>query len=114
MCGIVGLFSKSLAVSERLGEHLSAMLVELSGRGPDSAGVALYRDPAPLGSTKFSLHTPASDYHWASLAAELDAAEPEIRASHAVLVADVTQEWFREQHPELRVRSAGQSLEIYK
>ena len=48
MCGIVGLFSKSLAVSEQLGSHLSAMLVELSDRGPDSAGVALYRDPAVL------------------------------------------------------------------
>ena len=58
MCGIVGLFSKSLAVSERLGEHLGDMLVELSDRGPDSAGVALYRDPAPAGATKVSLHSP--------------------------------------------------------
>ena len=112
MCGIVGLFSKSLGVSERLGEHLSAMLVELSDRGPDSAGVALYRDPAPAGSTKVSLHSANPDYHWEALG------DPEVRASHAVLVLDMdapaAQEWLREEYPELRVMSAGQSLEIYK
>ena len=39
MCGIVGLFAKSQAVEERLGEHLAAMLVQMSSRGPDSAGL---------------------------------------------------------------------------
>ena len=47
MCGIVGLFAKSPEIEERLGEHLAAMLVQMSSRGPDSAGVAVYRDPAP-------------------------------------------------------------------
>ena len=112
MCGIVGLFSKSPVIGERLGEHLSAMLVELSDRGPDSAGVALYRDPAPAGSTKVSLHSANADYHWEALG------DPEVRASHAVLVLDMdaptAQEWLREEYPELRVMSAGQSLEIYK
>ena len=55
MCGIVGLFSKSAAVADRLGEHLSRMLVQMDDRGPDSAGVAVYRDPAPAGSCKLSL-----------------------------------------------------------
>ena len=89
MCGIVGLFSKSPAVSERLGEHLGDMLVELSDRGPDSAGVALYRDPAPPGATKVSLHSPDARYDWASvhaeLAAEFGAGEMDVRASHAVI-----------------------------
>ena len=49
MCGIVGLFCKSPGLEPRLGEHLSAMLVQMSDRGPDSAGVAVYRDPAPDG-----------------------------------------------------------------
>jgi methylamine---glutamate N-methyltransferase subunit A len=122
MCGIVGLFSKSLTVSERLGEHLGDMLSELSDRGPDSAGVALYRDTAPAGATKVSLHSPQPRYDWAALHAELadafGASEPDIRASHAVLVveadAETTQAWLRERHPELRVMSAGQRLEIYK
>jgi|GraSoiStandDraft_24_1057298.scaffolds.fasta_scaffold04555_2 glutamate synthase domain-containing protein 1 len=122
MCGIVGLFSKSLSVSERLGEHLGDMLLELSDRGPDSAGVALYRNPAPAGSTKVSLHSAAAEYDWDALYAELDEAfgstEPDVRASHAVFVVDVEaaplQAWLRERRPELRVMSAGSSLEIYK
>jgi glutamate synthase domain-containing protein 1 len=111
MCGIVGLFSKSLGVSEQLGAHLSAMLVELSDRGPDSAGVALYRDPAPVGSTKVSLHSANPDQDWDSLGL----GEPEVRASHAIFVVDDEPvEQLREDHPELRLMSAGQSLEIYK
>jgi methylamine---glutamate N-methyltransferase subunit A len=111
MCGIVGLFSKSLGVSEQLGAHLSAMLVELSDRGPDSAGVALYRDPAPIGSTKVSVHSANPDQDWGSLGL----GEPEVRASHAIFVVDDDAlERLREDHPELRVMSAGQSLEIYK
>jgi glutamate synthase domain-containing protein 1 len=47
MCGIVGLFAKSPEVEERLGKHLAAMLAQMNDRGPDSAGVAIYRDPAP-------------------------------------------------------------------
>jgi glutamate synthase domain-containing protein 1 len=122
MCGIVGLFSKSLSVSERLGEHLGDMLLELSDRGPDSAGVALYRNPAPGGSTKVSLHAAEPDYDWLTLHAELEEAygstEPDVRASHAVFVVDAEaaplQQWLRERRPELRVMSAGSSLEIYK
>jgi methylamine---glutamate N-methyltransferase subunit A len=122
MCGIVGLFSKSLTVSERLGEHLGDMLMELSDRGPDSAGVALYRDPAPAGATKVSLHSADPAYPWDALHTELDAAfgagEPDVRASHAILIvetdAQALLDWLRDKRPELRVMSAGSSLEIYK
>ena len=38
MCGIVGLFAKTPEIEQRLGEHLSAMLVQMDDRGPDSAG----------------------------------------------------------------------------
>ena len=64
MCGIVGLFSKSPAIADRLGEHLADMLVQLSDRGPDSAGVAVYRDPAPPGAAKLTLFSadPAEDW----------------------------------------------------
>ena len=61
MCGIAGLFSKSSAIEEELGAHLSAMLSQLADRGPDSAGVALYRDPAPAGACKVSLFSPQAD-----------------------------------------------------
>ena len=54
MCGIVGLFAKSADVEAQLGVHLAAMLAQMADRGPDSAGVAVYRDPAADGSSKRS------------------------------------------------------------
>jgi glutamate synthase domain-containing protein 1 len=122
MCGIAGLFSKSLDVSGGLGGHLGAMLMQLSDRGPDSAGVAVYREPAPLGSSKLSLFSPDPDQDWGAvrdaLAREFGAGEPELRATHAVIVvetdAEQAQAWVREHQPGLRVMSAGQTIEIYK
>jgi glutamate synthase domain-containing protein 1 len=123
MCGIAGLFSKTGQTEEHLGEHLAAMLLQLSDRGPDSAGVAIYRNPVPAGSAKVSLYSASENPDWDGLAAELSdalgtVAEPEVRATHAVFVvgAEVAaaQEWLRRAHPELRIMSAGQALEIYK
>jgi methylamine---glutamate N-methyltransferase subunit A len=123
MCGIAGLYTKTPALQEALGVHLSAMLEQLAFRGPDSAGVAFYRDPAPLGSCKVSLHSPTPDPGWGALAAELRAefdgvSDPSVRATHAVFVigaeADVAQAWLAQHHPELTLMSAGRSIEIYK
>ena len=89
MCGIVGLFAKSTAVEERLGEHLAAMLAQMNERGPDSAGVAVYRDPVPSGSSKLTLYSADPREEWDTLAADLGASAPSVRASHAVLVVDI-------------------------
>ena len=122
MCGIVGLFSKSEGVRDALGRHVGEMLLQLSDRGPDSAGVAFYRDPAPPGSSKVSLYSPDPRQDWTgvrdALAAAFGAGEPEVRASHGVIVieaeaADAVR-WLRERYPELRVMSAGEAIEIYK
>src|SRR3990170_8578406 len=93
MCGIVGLFAKSPDVEERLGEHLAAMLVQMSGRGPDSAGVAVYRDPAPSGWSKLTLYSANPHEHWGAVMDGLrddfgGGGEPSIRAGPAVLVAE--------------------------
>ncbi len=123
MCGIAGLFSKSSSFEQRLGDHLSDMLIQMADRGPDSAGVAFYRNPAPTGSSKVTLFSPDEGYDWDLVAGELSGAfggnnGPEIRASHAVVVvntdADDAGRWVLDNHPELRVMSAGQSIEIYK
>jgi methylamine---glutamate N-methyltransferase subunit A len=118
MCGIVGLFSKTQSVSDNLGLHLGEMLLQLSDRGPDSAGVAFYRDPASPGSSKVSLFSADPRQDWMGVAEALGAAEPEVHGSHAVLVvdaeADEAESWLRERYPELRVMSAGEAIEIYK
>ena len=123
MCGIVGLFAKSPEVEERLGEHLAAMLVQMSSRGPDSAGVAVYRNPAPSGSSKLTLYSANPDEPWGAVMGDLrdafgDCEEPSVRASHAVLVvaaeAAEAESWVRANRPDLRVMSAGAVIEIYK
>ena len=123
MCGIVGLFAKSPEIEERLGVHVAAMLVQMSSRGPDSAGVAVYRDPAPAGSSKLTLYSADSSEGWSSvrdaLREEFGACEePSVRASHAVFLvgadADEAESWMRANRPDLRVMSAGRVIEIYK
>jgi glutamate synthase domain-containing protein 1 len=123
MCGIAGLYTKTPTQRQQLGEHLALMLEQLSFRGPDSAGVAFYRDPAPLGSAKVSLHSPAEDPRWDEVAAELerafgDSSPPTVRATHATFVvaadAEQVEAWLSEHHPELTLMSAGSTIEIYK
>jgi methylamine---glutamate N-methyltransferase subunit A len=123
MCGIVGLFAKSAEIEERLGAHLAAMLAQMDDRGPDSAGVAVYRHPAPSGSSKLTLYSPDELHDWDGLAGELrnafgGSSGPDVRSSHAVFVVDAeageVEAWVRRAHPELRVMSAGQAIEIYK
>ncbi|MBA2460598.1 MAG: glutamine amidotransferase family protein [Actinobacteria bacterium] len=122
MCGIVGLFAKSPAIEERLGEHLAAMLAQMSARGPDSAGVAVYRDPVVSGS-KLTLYSRDPLYDWDALCGQLagafgGATVPSVRASHAVVLVEAdageADAWVRRNFPELRVMSAGSVIEIYK
>ncbi|HEY8626284.1 MAG TPA: hypothetical protein VIL82_09775 [Solirubrobacteraceae bacterium] len=123
MCGIAGLYTKTDGLRSQLGEQLSNMLGQLSFRGPDSAGVAFYRDPAPDGSCKVSLHSAAAEPRWEALAGELSerfgaASAPSVRATHAtfVIAADAqdVQEWLYALHPELTQMSAGRTIEIFK
>jgi glutamate synthase domain-containing protein 1 len=114
MCGIVGLFCKNPELEPRLGAYLSAMLVQMDERGPDSAGVAIYRDPAPEGSTKLTLYAADPDQRWDELGGDV----LEVRAKHAVVLmegdADEAEAAIRAGHPGVRVMSAGRTIEIYK
>jgi glutamate synthase domain-containing protein 1 len=123
MCGIAGLYSKTPAFQARLGSDLAKMLGQLAFRGPDSAGVAFYRDPAPFGSSKVSLFSDDPGYDWEALHVDLevefgDASPPSVRASHATFViaaeAADAQAWLAAHRPELRLMSAGSTIEIYK
>jgi len=123
MCGIVGLFAKSAEIEADLGVHLAAMLEQMSSRGPDSAGVAVYRDPASSGSSKLTLYSFDPLRDWDEIARELAdvfgrVEQRGVRAGHAVFVIEAeaadAQAWVHDEHPELRVMSAGRVIEIYK
>ena len=123
MCGIAGLFAKTDRIGDELGAHLERMLVQLNDRGPDSAGVAFYRNPVPAGGSKLTLQHPDDAYPWDILARNAADAlgsdvDLERRANHAVLRLEVPagagEEWVGEAHPEVRVMSAGTVIEIYK
>ena len=55
MCGIVGIFIKNKKLEVRLGYYLSKMIDNMSSRGPDSAGFAIYNSGKNKKINKFSL-----------------------------------------------------------
>jgi glutamate synthase domain-containing protein 1 len=123
MCGIVGIYSKAPHVSEQLGAHVSRMLVQLADRGPDSAGIAVYRDPSEPGSSKLSLYAPAGGVDWQAITAQIECTLGVDRAAiltaqHALFAvaaeAEIAERWVAEHLPGLRVISAGRTIEIYK
>ena len=55
MCGIVGLYLKKKTLHNKLGFYLSGMLDNMSSRGPDSAGFAIYNNKESKKYYKYSL-----------------------------------------------------------
>ncbi|MCB2127572.1 MAG: glutamine amidotransferase family protein [Rhodobacteraceae bacterium] len=123
MCGIVGLFIKDPALEPKLGELLTDMLITMTDRGPDSAGIAIYsRAGDGLGKITVQSANPKRDF--ADLDKDLHNAigQPvvmKIKSSHAVIELpldqlDAARTAICALRPEVRVMSAGDSLEIYK
>ena len=123
MCGIVGLYLKDRAFEGQLGALFTPMLIEMTARGPDSAGLAIYRDQAPDGSTKITAFHPNEDFDWDALAVLLRdqlAAGFDVQdnSSHAVITTSAAPEdavaAIEAHDPNLQVMSYGDSIEIYK
>ena len=122
MCGIVGLFLKDKALEPRLGALLADMLVTMTDRGPDSAGIAIYGG-AEAGRVKITIQSANPDTDFAGLESVLEdegiTASVTVKSTHAVVeVAPEALEQARAAlaaaRPGLRVMSAGESVEIYK
>lgn len=122
MCGIVGLFLKDRSLEPRLGEMLTDMLITMTDRGPDSAGIAIYG--ADDGRGKITLQSPAPDQDFAGLDADLGQAlgcdvDIHVKDTHAVLSLPAehlaqARAKLAELRPDARVMSAGEAIEIYK
>ena len=123
MCGIVGLFLKNPALEERLGALFTPMLAEMTDRGPDSAGIAIYHDATPESFTKITAFHPDSGFDWEALC---DAIRTEFNAtvkdsrndSHIVIRTDAdakaAAKLIEQADPKIQIMSAGSAIEIYK
>jgi methylamine---glutamate N-methyltransferase subunit A len=123
MCGIVGLFLKNPALEGQLGAMFTPMLVEMTDRGPDSAGIAIYHDLPPEGFTKLTAFHPEPDFAWETVC---DAVGTEFGAkvaheknnSHTVIVTDAparaAARLIANADPKVQIMSVGTAIEIYK
>ena len=123
MCGIVGIFLKDPALEPMLGAMLTDMLITMTDRGPDSAGIAIYVRPE-AGHAKLTVQSanPAMDFKGLEddLATEIGAkVTSEIKDTHIVLdvphdVLDQARAAVTRIRPSVKVMSAGDSIEIFK
>ncbi|CAN7524706.1 glutamine amidotransferase [Agrobacterium tumefaciens] len=122
MCGIVGLFLKDKTLEPQLGQLLSDMLVTMTDRGPDSAGIAIYGSAAD-GRAKVTIQSadPAADF--SGLAETLKESGVDavvtVKSTHAVLdipaeKLDGIRPVLSAIRPNVRVMGSGDSVEIYK
>ena len=127
MCGIVGLLVKTPALRERLGELMVPMLIGMTERGPDSAGLAVFTTPLPENERKISIYSglteEAADFNWLGLSHDLKShlgttVGVEAKGNHAILTTsldpEVIKRWVKERHPKLHLLSTGRSINLYK
>ena len=123
MCGIVGLYLKSKELEPKLGALLADMLVAMTDRGPDSAGIAIYNNNGN-NEAKLTLQSDRPDIDFKNLVVELKnkfggPVSLEIKDTHAVLSSNwensaKLRETLTELRPNIRVMSSGEAIEIYK
>ena len=123
MCGIVGLLVKNPNLRDRLGVLMVPMLVGMTERGPDSAGLAVYTEPVSSRQHKLSLYSGAHAVDWQELMERIrgefpDHQQIEILGNHAVLTTaadpDRLAGWLKGHAPAVAVLSVGQSIDLYK
>ena len=127
MCGIVGLLLKNSSLRGQLGELMVPMLIGMTERGPDSAGLAVFTETLPPSRRKISVYSgltaPADAYDWAALIEALNAALPVqaqviSQGNHAVIHFEGSSAsvnaWIKAHDPKLHLLSAGRSIELYK
>jgi amidophosphoribosyltransferase len=123
MCGIVGLFLKDKSLELRLGELLTDMLVTMSDRGPDSAGIAIYKSPNSS-YKKITLQSSNPTKDFKNLKTSLDklihqGLEISIIDTHAIInfetkYLEQVKALLGDHFSFLKIMSIGDSIEIYK
>ncbi|WFU11822.1 glutamine amidotransferase family protein (plasmid) [Rhizobium sp. CB3090] len=122
MCGIVGLFLKDKSLEHQLGNLLSDMLITMTDRGPDSAGIAIYGGSSE-GRAKITIQSANPGVDFDGLASDLEKAgikaEVSIKSTHAIIELEASKlgnvrKALEEIRPAVRLMGSGESVEIYK
>ena len=122
MCGIVGLFLKDAKLEPELGRLTAMMLAELSDRGPDSGGFAVYTRGI-AGITKICAVALEGCVDWQQVAERLaEALDTSVAVdkidNHAIFKTPgdggAARRWLIDNVPEAMVLSQGESIEIFK
>lgn len=129
------MYLKKSELQIQLGNLFKPMLIEMSSRGPDSAGVAIYRNQVKPGQTKFSLAHIDPGFSWEKLRDDLAASlqcdvSIKVVDTHCILVTDAQEDlvvkWLNEINVEqytalnkniytkIRIVGSGESIEIFK
>jgi methylamine---glutamate N-methyltransferase subunit A len=123
MCGIVGLLVRKPAMRDQIGALMLPMLIGMTERGPDSAGLAMFTAPVANDARKFSLYAGSEDFDWKKLGADFEKslnskANIEPKTNHAVLTTILApaqvKAWLKANYPQLHLLSIGQLMDIYK
>ncbi len=121
MCGIVGLFLKDPKLEPKLGEMLTDMLVTMTDRGPDSAGIAIYSGASDgLGKITIQSSQPESDFKGLDGALKEAIGKPVTmleKSTHAVIELPIDQipaarSALAKLRPGVKVMSVGDSIEM--
>ncbi|WP_085308067.1 class II glutamine amidotransferase [Planktotalea arctica] len=123
MCGIVGLFLKDKSLEPELGKMLTSMLITMTDRGPDSAGIAIYGAETE-GRSKMTIQSDQPDLDFAGLDSALGetlggSVSMKVLSTHAVLSIPAgsferARALLGDLRPNVRIMSRGDTLEIYK
>lgn len=121
ICGIVGLFLKDKSLEPQLGALLSEMLITMTDRGPDSAGIAIYGGRAE-GRAKITVQSARPSTDFAGLETDLAAAgipaSVTVKSTHAVIdlpveTLETARAWLATRSG-VRIMGTGERIEIYK
>ena len=121
MCGIVGIYLKKKNLHVKLGNYLSGMLDNMSSRGPDSAGFAIYNKNNKSGVYKYSICFP-SDFDEKKFKISVNNQFKDILikkvSDHLVISTKTKPEVFisflYDNYKELKIIGYGKSIEIFK
>lgn len=112
MCGIVGVHLLDGDLEPQLGALLSAMLIQMTDRGPDSSGVAIYGDVVAEGLLKYSCRADHGAVDWQRVADDFGV----VHVAHGDGAVLVGAPGLRDllEADGIRVVSTGRALEVFK